>query len=77
MSDYDDPTDFDGKPTLRYEVEGDEYLARTTGDSSYVSQFADGSGIEFHTSSLPDDAAIIETESSGDPLNPDRDEGDE
>ena len=74
MSDQGDPTDFDGTPTLRYEVEGDEYLARATGDSSYVSQYADGSGVEFHMSSLPDDATIIETKSSGDPLNPDRDE---
>ena len=66
----DDPTDFDGEPTLRYEVEGDEYLARAIGDSSYVSQFADGSGTEFEISSLPDDAIIIETANSGDPLDP-------
>jgi len=72
----DDPTDFDGEPTLRYAVEGNEYLARATGDSSYVSQYADGSGVEFRMSSLPDDATIIETANGGDPLDPDRDEGD-
>jgi len=63
------PTDFNGEPTLRYEVEGDEYLARTAEDGRYVSQFADGSGSEFHHDSLPRDATIIETVDGGDPLN--------
>jgi hypothetical protein len=30
------PADFDGRPTIRYEAEGEEYLARATGDNTSV-----------------------------------------
>jgi len=71
QAESNDPTNFDGEPTLRYEVEGDEYLARAIDeDGGYVHQFADGSG-ELFEASLPRDATILATKNGENQVIPD------